>query len=59
MKKRVLRLLTAVVIMTVLCVGCGKKNSDEGVSIRIGSLKGPTSIGLVYMMEQMEKGNMY
>lgn len=57
MKKRVLRLLTAVVMMTVLCVGCGKKNSDEGVSIRIGSLKGPTSIGLVYMMEQMEKGN--
>lgn len=29
----------------------------EGAVIRIGSLKGPTSMGLVYLMDQAEKGN--
>ena len=28
---------------------------DAGVAVRIGSLKGPTSMGLVYLMEQAEK----
>ncbi|MDE7187171.1 MAG: ABC transporter substrate-binding protein [Lachnospiraceae bacterium] len=29
---------------------------DAGVTVRIGSLKGPTSMGLVYLMDQSEKG---
>ena len=30
--------------------------TDEGVTLKIGSLKGPTSMGLVYLMERSEKG---
>ena len=30
--------------------------ASESVEVRIGSLKGPTSIGLVYLMDQAEKG---
>lgn len=30
--------------------------SHEAVDVKIGSLKGPTSMGLVYLMEQAEKG---
>ena len=29
---------------------------DTGTAVRIGSLKGPTSMGLVYLMDQAEKG---
>ena len=29
---------------------------DAGMAVRIGSLKGPTSMGLVYLMDQAEKG---
>ena len=29
---------------------------DEAVTVRIGSLKGPTSMGLVYLMDQADKG---
>ncbi|MDE6387448.1 MAG: ABC transporter substrate-binding protein [Lachnospiraceae bacterium] len=30
--------------------------SEDDVTIRIGSLKGPTSMGLVYLMDQADKG---
>ena len=41
--------------------GCGKaaeetQRTQEDVVIRIGSLKGPTSMGLVYLMSQSESG---
>nr|WP_236355055.1 MqnA/MqnD/SBP family protein [Konateibacter massiliensis] len=35
--------------------GCAKTN-DEGADIRVGALKGPTSIGLMSMMDQSSKG---
>lgn len=31
-------------------------SGSEEVTVRVGSLKGPTSMGLVYLMEQAEKG---
>ena len=31
-------------------------SGTEEVTVRVGSLKGPTSMGLVYLMEQAEKG---
>lgn len=40
------------VLMTISLSGCSKEN--ESTSIRIGSLKGPTSIGLVELMERAE-----
>ena len=43
-------------LMTVLCVvvaiGCGKE--EASANVRVGSLKGPTSIGLVELMERSE-----
>ena len=46
-------LLSALLCMTVILTGCaGQKNAD--VKIRIGSLKGPTSMGLVEMMDKNE-----
>ena len=32
------------------------EDSAEAVSVRVGSLKGPTSMGLVYLMDMDEKG---
>lgn len=45
-------ILTTLLICTVF-VGCGKEGS---ASIRIGSLKGPTSMGLLFLMEEAENG---
>ncbi len=45
------------ICMVLLCTmffgGCGKQ---EPVNIRIGSLKGPTSMGLLFLMEKAEQG---
>lgn len=32
------------------------ETAEEDVTVRIGSLKGPTSMGLVYLMDQADKG---
>lgn len=34
----------------------GDDAASEGTTVRIGSLKGPTSIGLLYLMDRAEKG---
>lgn len=56
MKKKLWTLiLTAVLGMSAVLGGCGQKET-ETVTIRIGSLKGPTSMGLVSLMDQTKKG---
>lgn len=45
--------LVLVMIMGGL-TGCGR--SREAVDIRVGSLKGPTSMGILFMMDSAEKG---
>lgn len=54
------RQITAVIAFFMLCMivfmGCGKKAESPREAVRIGSLKGPTSMGLVYLMEQSAKG---
>lgn len=60
MKKWMTWLLTGLFLAGVLA-GCGKENgertqSSEPVKIRIGSLKGPTSMGLVWLMDRQEQG---
>ena len=65
--KRVKKL--AVILMTfmllVCAAGCGKDKSDKkddktevksDVTVRVGSLKGPTSIGLVDLMKKSDEG---
>ena len=48
-------ILTAVLGMSAVLGGCGQKET-ETVTIRIGSLKGPTSMGLVSLMDQTKNG---
>lgn len=48
-------LLTAALGAAVVLTGCSKQESAD-VTVRIGSLKGPTSMGLVELMEKAEKG---
>lgn len=45
-----------VVAMGVLAAGCGKKEEKDETVIRVASLKGATSIGLVKLMEDSEAG---
>ncbi len=54
MKKNLKKLFTLSLVMAllVITVACGKQ--EDATSIRIGSLKGPTSIGLVELMERAE-----
>lgn len=56
--KKIKRILATamVVVMAVLAVGCGKKEETDETVIRVASLKGATSIGLVKLMEDSEAG---
>lgn len=54
MKKRLLAVMMSMVCMLGCLSGCG--SSEEKTDIRVGSLKGPTTMGLVYLMSQSEKG---
>lgn len=52
-KKRMLSVLCVTMVMGLL-TACGKTPEDDTV-IRIGSLKGPTSMGILSMMEEAEE----
>lgn len=64
MKRKKMKLL--VLLFTLLCVSmCGcvaeknnvlSKEGTESIAIRVGSLKGPTSMGLLFLMENAEQG---
>ena len=56
-KKTMTMILAAILSLTAALAGCGKQEAEEGVTVRIGSLKGPTSMGLVSLMDQTEKGD--
>lgn len=47
--------MMSIALFAAMLAGCGAKGS-EAIDIKIGSLKGPTSIGLVYLMDQAKKG---
>ncbi len=50
--KKILSMTLICVLCMSACVGCGK--AQEAIGVRVGSLKGPTSIGLVELMERAE-----
>lgn len=54
MRKMYKKLTTILLVMTLgmAVIGCGKEETPA--SVRVGSLKGPTSIGLVELMERAE-----
>lgn len=61
--KQLKRVTLLLLCLSVLLFGCGKKNSSEqnnktskDVTVRVGSLKGPTTMGLVKLMKDAEAG---
>lgn len=47
------KMLCGLFLCSLLLCGCG---SRETVNIRVGSLKGPTSMGILFLMDKAEKG---
>ncbi len=54
--KKFISVLLALVMTMGLFAGCGQKKEDP-TTIRLGGLKGPTSIGMVKLLEDEEAGN--
>ena len=66
--KKILSLVLVVLLVATVFAGCGKKDTAsvpektekeetfEGTNIRIGGLKGPTSMGLVKLLDDAENG---
>lgn len=58
--KKLLASLLSICLLASLCVGCGSAEepeaSFEGSTIRLGGLKGPTSIGMVKLLADNEAG---
>lgn len=49
-------LLLALILAFGALTGCGQEEAGEPVSVRVGSLKGPTSMGILFLMDRAEKG---
>lgn len=50
-------LLLALILALGTLTGCGQGGeAREAVNIRVGSLKGPTSMGILFLMDRAEKG---
>lgn len=54
--KKTVSLLLALALIVMAFAGCAAQPKEEDVTIRIGGLKGPTSMGLVKVMEDDETG---
>lgn len=46
-------MLFCVILYTFYFAGCGQK---ESVNVRVGSLKGPTSMGILFLMDKAQRG---
>lgn len=51
---RALTLFFVIILVMECLTGCGR--NGETANIRIGSLKGPTSMGILFLMDKAEKG---
>ena len=46
----------AALMLTAVCMtGCAKEKAEESVTVKVGSLKGPTTMGMVNMMKDSEE----
>lgn len=54
MSKKVISAALCLVMVCLLLCGCGKNAADDTI-IRVGSLKGPTSMGIVSLMKNNEQ----
>lgn len=57
MKKRMKVVLYALLCGMLLLAGCGDAKKEEKVTIKVGSMKGPTSMGLMHLMNEAKEGN--
>lgn len=55
MKKKAVSIMMSIALSVMVLAGCGAGEKAEPQDVKIGSLKGPTSIGLVYLMDQADK----
>lgn len=65
-KEYILALGICLMLTVGMLAGCGGSNESAGssadrepVTIRVGSLKGPTSIGILFLMEKAKKGETF
>lgn len=58
MKKKTIAIIMSLMLAVSVCAGCSGKGVEktEDIEVRVGSLKGPTSMGLVYLMDRAQKG---
>ncbi|MCR5054499.1 MAG: ABC transporter substrate-binding protein [Lachnospiraceae bacterium] len=56
--KKLLKRCIALAAVLVLFTGCGSTAKTDDVNVRVGSLKGPTSIGIIQMIHD-EEGSDY
>ena len=62
MKKKAVAVMMSIALSAAMLVGCGANGNAEAADeyeaadVKIGSLKGPTSMGLVYLMDRADKG---
>ena len=53
--QKVMKSAVAVLVVVSVLAGCsGGKQDERDVTVRVGSLKGPTSMGLLALMEEAE-----
>lgn len=55
MKKNAAARVMSIILTVAMLAGCGADDNVMAQDVRIGSLKGPTSMGLVYLMDRAEK----
>ncbi len=51
---QIIVLLVCMILCAVCVMGCGKER--ESVAVRVGSLKGPTSMGILFLMDKAQRG---
>ncbi len=56
--KKILSVFCVFAIMTMSFMACGNKEEALDGPVHIGSLKGPTSMGLLYFMEEAKQGKL-
>ena len=57
-KRTVKNLMVALLVFMLVGIlpGCGRAEKTDDTTIRVGSLKGPTSLGLLGLMDKADKG---
>lgn len=55
MKRKAFLLLSAMLMCLCIFAGCGRQD-ETGAKMRVGGLKGPTSLGLLFLQEMNENG---